>query len=244
MISYLYVSVNRAILKEYIMNYDWNFSRLVPYTEAFVAGTITTISITLLVIIIGTIFGIILGLLLRDSIFRVFLIPVIDIVRALPPLVLILFMYYLLTVQVIGTVVQAYWVVVIAMSLNLAAFTSDLVRAAITNVPIGEIDAGKALGLTRGQITKNIIMPHVLREILPGMVVLYIGMLKMSSLASIINVREVVYTAQTVIADVARSLEAWIIVAFIYIILVLPSSYGFRRLEASVNKIMSGGSRS
>jgi len=117
------------------------------------------------------------------------------------------------------------------MSLNLAAFTADVVRAAMENVPPSSIDAGRALGMSRKQLTRYIILPHVFREAIPAMTVLYISMLKMSSLASVINVREVVYAAQTVIADVSRSLEAWTVVAAIYIVLVVPASYWARCLE-------------
>jgi len=117
------------------------------------------------------------------------------------------------------------------MSLNLAAFTSDLVRAAIANVPSEAVDAGRALGMTDRQITRHVVLPRVFRELIPGMTLLYIAMLKMSSLASVINVREVVNTAQTVIADVSRSLEAWTIVAAIYVALVVPATYGARAVE-------------
>ena len=213
------------------MNYDWNFARLAPYWRAFLSGTLTTISLTFLVVVIGTISGIVLGLVIRNRVFRRLLYPLIDVIRALPPLVLILFMYYLLTKQVIGTTVQAYWVCVVAMSLNLAAFTSDLVRAAIDNVPRSAMDAGKALGMSNVQLTRHIVLPHVIREIIPAMTLLYIAMLKMTSLASVISVREVVYTAQTVIANITRSLEAWSIVALIYVVLVVPSTYIARRVE-------------
>lgn len=174
--------------------------------------------------------------MLRNKLLRSFLFPVVDVLRALPPLVLLLFMYYFLTVQVIGTTVTAFWVCVIAMSLNLAAFTSELVRSAIENVEASVVDAARALGMSHNQITRHIVLPYVLREIIPGMTVLYIAMLKMSSLASIINVREVVFTAQTVIADISRSLEAWIVVALVYVALVIPSTYGARRLERWVRR--------
>jgi polar amino acid transport system permease protein len=187
--------------------------------------------LTGIVIIIGTILGVFVGLLLKRSVGRLLLYPIVDVIRALPPLVLILFMYFLLTQQIIGTTVEAFWVYSIAMSLNLAAFTSDLVRAAIENVPSGALDAGRALGMSQKQVTRHIVLPHVMREIIPAMTVLYIGMLKMSSLASVINVREVVYSAQAVIADISRSLEAWTVVAAIYVALVLPATYAARRIE-------------
>jgi polar amino acid transport system permease protein len=223
-----------------IVNYDWNFGRILPYWKAFLAGTGVTLLLTLLVIVCGTILGILLGLLLRRKTARRVLYPIIDVIRALPPLVLILFMYYLLTQQIIGATVPTVWVCAIALSLNLAAFTSDLVRAAIANVPPGAVDAGRALGMSQEQLTRYIVMPHVVREIIPGMTVLYIGMLKLSSLASIINVREIVYTGQTVIADISRSLEVWTIVALIYVILVLPATYVSRRIEVWAGR----GSRS
>jgi polar amino acid transport system permease protein len=218
--------------KELRMHYDWNFYRVLPYWQAFLAGSIMTLALTAIVIVSGTVLGVLMGLLLRNHTFRLILHPLIDVVRSLPPLVLILFMYYLLTEQVIGTTVAAFWVCVISMSLNLAAFTSELVRAAIDNVPAGAIDAGRALGMSHKQLTRHIVLPHVFREIVPAMTVLYIGMLKMSSLASVINVREVVYTAQTVIADIARSLEAWSIISLVYMLLVIPSTLAARRIEA------------
>lgn len=218
------------------MRYDWNFSRLEPYIDAFLSGTLTTITLTVIVIVIGTTLGILIGSLVQNKIIRYLLYPIIDIIRALPPLVLILFMYYLLTQEIIGYAIDAYWVCIIAMSLNLSAFTGDLVRAAIENVPISAIEAGKALGMNKNQISRHIVLPHVFREIIPSMTLLYIAMLKMSSLASVINVREVVYSAQTVISHISRSLEAWIIVAVIYIIIVIPLTYFARWLEKRVGR--------
>jgi polar amino acid transport system permease protein len=214
------------------LNYDWNFQRLAPYWRAFIAGTATTASLTLVSIFIGTVIGVTVGILLSKRSSRLLLYPMIDVIRAVPPLVLILFLYYLLTKQVVGTTVDAFWVCSLALGLNLAAFTADLVRAGIENVSKPAVEAGIALGMSTGQLTRHIILPSVFREVVPGMTVLYVGILKLSSLASVINVREVVYTAQTVIADISRSLEAWVVVAVIYVVLVLPATYGARRIEA------------
>lgn len=213
------------------MNYDWNFARLHPYIKAFACGTCFTIILAFLVIIFGTLLGILLGLITKKRLAKIFLYPIIEIIRALPPLVLLLFMYYFLTKQVIGATINAFWVCVIAMSLNLAAFTSDLVRAAIENVPKTSIDAGKSLGMDDLQLTLHIVLPNVFREIIPAMTLLYIAILKMTSLASILNVREIVFTAEIIITSTTRSLEAWIIVGLIYIALVIPLAYLARRLE-------------
>jgi polar amino acid transport system permease protein len=218
------------------MIYDWNFGRLGPYWHAFVAGTWVTVALTCLAIVIGTLLGLGLGLLIRDRIMRAVVYPALDVVRAIPPLVLLLFFYYLLSVQVIGTVVTAFWVCVIGLSLNLAAFIADLVRAAIENVSPRDLDAGRALGLSESQLTRHIVLPSVVRELVPSLTVLYIGTLKMTSLASVINVREIVYTASTVTAEISRSLEAWGVVAAIYCVLVIPTTYLARRIEKRLGR--------
>src|SRR5580658_3062832 len=101
------------------MHYDWDFSRLIPYSHAFAVGTLVTLELTALVILLGTVFGILLGLALNNRVVRVVVYPVVDVLRALPPLVLILFLYFFLTRQVIGIAVPEFWVCVIAMALNL-----------------------------------------------------------------------------------------------------------------------------
>jgi polar amino acid transport system permease protein len=218
------------------MTYDWNFSRLAPYAKAFLDGALTTTALTAFVIVLGTLLGIMAGLLMRDVVGRVLLRPIIDVVRALPPLVVLLFLYFLLTEQVVGRTFSAFAVATIGLSLNLAAFVAEVVRAAIDNVEPESVEAAVALGMTQRQVTRHIIVPQVLREIIPALTVLYVGMLKATSLAAIINVREVVFTAQTVIADVARSLEAWLVVAAIYVVLVVPASQLARFLERRLGR--------
>jgi polar amino acid transport system permease protein len=218
------------------MNYDWNFGRLEPYARAFFVGSGTTLLLTAIVVAAGTLIGVGLALIMRDTVIRRLAYPFIDVLRALPPLVLLLFLYYLLTEQVIGTSVSAFWIASLGLSLNLAAFVADLVRAALENVDPDSVDAGLALGMTDAHATRYVVFPHVMREVIPGLTVLYIGMLKATSLAAIINVREVVYTATTVIADISRSLEAWTVVACIYVALVVPASYGARLIERRLGR--------
>lgn len=213
------------------MHYDWNFWRLEPYVGAFASGAITTVALTLLTIILGTVGGIPLSYIVLHRRTRLFVIPFVDIIRAVPPLVLLLFTYYFITPQVVGIDLSAFWVAVIALSANLAVFTADVFRAGIEGVPRGEIDAARALGLSRRQIQQHVVLPSVLKQSLPALVVLYIGMLKLSSLAALITVYELVFVAQTVIADVSRSLEVWVVVAATYVALVVPATYGARHFE-------------
>jgi len=218
------------------MNYDWSFERLSRYTEAFAVGTLTTLELSALVVLIGTVAGIVLGISITKKWVARLLYPIIDVVRAVPPLVLLLFFYFALTVDVVGFAIPGYWVFVIAMSVNLAAFLADLVRSALTQIDRALIDSTRALGFTQRQALVYLILPRALRHLIAPTAAMYIGMIKLSSLASVINVAEVVYVAQTVIADISRSLEAWVIVAAIYVSITLPLSYGLRYLETQLGR--------
>lgn len=223
------------------MIYDWNFGRLAPYASAFAQGTLTTIELSALVIIVGTLLGVLLGLVLRQPQMAPLLYPLTDAARALPPLVVILFMYYALTPQVVGVSVSAYWVYVLAMSLHLATFTGDLVRSGIEAIPRSLVESGRSLGMTEIQAFRHLFVPHLVRALIAPMTALYIGMIKTSSLASVINVSEVVYAAQTVTVQTSRSLEAWCVVGVIYIAIVVPATYALRWLERRSRRDLPSG---
>jgi His/Glu/Gln/Arg/opine family amino acid ABC transporter permease subunit len=213
------------------MNYDWNFGRLLPYVRAFEYGAVTTLTMFLVVLVLGTIGGVLLGILSRQRMIHRLLVLPLDIIRAVPPIVLILFCYYALTIEVIGTTLTAYWVCVIALSINLAAFAADLVRSSLASMPQADLEAARVLGLSPMHIVRFITFPLILRIMAAPLLMLYLGILKATSLGSVIGVREIVYSGQVVIAANARSLETWIVVSAVYVAIVLPLSYAARRIE-------------
>ena len=144
---------------------------------------------------------------------------------------MILFAYYALTEQVIGVTVDTFWTCAIALSINLAAFVADLVRSASDAVPRGDIEAAHILGFSSWQTFRYITFPLILRTLAAPMLMLFIGILKATSLGSVIGVREVVYSGQVVIAANSRSLETWVVVSSVYIVIVLPLSSVARKVE-------------
>ena len=213
------------------MNYDWQFGRLLPYLKAFEVGTLTTLWLFVVVVVCGTMGGIIIGLLLRSRLVYAILLLPLDLLRAVPPVVLILFAYYALTDQVIGITVDTFWTCAVALSINLAAFVADLVRSASESVPRGDVEAAHVLGFSQWQTFRHITFSLILRNLAVPMLMLYIGMLKATSLGSVIGVREVVYSGQVVIASTTRSLETWVVVSAVYVVIVVPMSFAARRLE-------------
>jgi len=216
------------------MGYDWDFTVFQEYWAALLRGLWVTIHLSFLSSVIGTIIGFALGIFYRLKPLDRLLLPVNDVLRAIPMLVLMFFFYYFPYLQILGRrPPSAYFSALAALTLAQAVFTADLVRAAVDGVPTKTILGARSLGLREPTIWRYIILPDVTRQILPSLVAFFIGNIKLSSLASVIGVEDVVFVAKVAVGQRFRSLEAWVIVALVYVALVIPLSYLARKLEGS-----------
>lgn len=215
------------------MNYEFDFSTMLFYAPAFGAAILVTLSLTILSCIIGTAIGVpIAGLLLLPQPYRNIFGFLVDLMRSIPDLVLFFFFYYFPYREIFGfKTPEPFTCAVLAMSSALAVFTGDLFREAIHQTPRNQILGLSALGFTKSQVVRYVMIPSVVRHTLPALIAFWIGILKMSSLASVIGVTDVVYVAKTGMAQSYRSLEAWITVALIYSVLVMPAVYALRFLQ-------------
>lgn len=214
--------------------YEWDFNIVLQNKWVFVQGAWVTLKITFFTIIFGTIAGWFLGLGRRAkewwvrgpvSIF-------VELFLALPILVLLIWIYYcgpiLFKISLSG-----FWTAVLALSLTLSAFVAEIVRSGLMSVPKGQIEAARALGLNKFQTLSHIVAPQAIRVMIPPLLGMYIATLKMSSLASVIAVYELLHTSQNLIMTSYRPLEIYTMVALVYLVLVLPIALLTRRYEAS-----------
>jgi polar amino acid transport system permease protein len=216
------------------MNYDWQWSAVWDYRYALLNGVSWTLVLTIVSILIGSALGLLWGVFLASRDYSLapiragaFLIA--DVIRALPLLVLLLFANYYLP-PIIG-IHSTFWISVIALSLNLSAFIADVLRGAIRGVARPLIEAALAVGMTQRQSMRRIVLPEALRQVVPTFALLYIDILKMSSLASVIAFQELTHVGGEISAKTYRPLEVIASIAVIYIVLVLPLAYLQRRLE-------------
>lgn len=216
------------------MSYDWNFSIYSGYLPAFVSGIGVTIQLSAISSLAGTLGGFILGPLYRLKPLDKVLLPINDMIRAVPSLVLIFFFYYFPYKEIFGWGAPSpFACACAALMLSQAVYTADIVRAAVDGVSKGAILGARSIGLREITIWRHIIIPDIFRQILPSLMAFYIGNVRLSSLASVIGCEDVVFVARLTIGQNFRSLEAWIIVAAIYIALVLPLTWLARQLENS-----------
>ncbi len=214
--------------------YDWNFSVLAPFVGAFAHGALITIVLSVLSYLIGSFIGIWAGAFFRAIPGARLLFFLNDWVRAVPLLVMLFLVYFFPTKELFGvSPLSAFWSAIVAFSIIQAAYTADVVRSAIDQVPQRVILAGHAIGLTKIDLWRFVILPDVLRQVAPAQLAFFIGNVRLSSLASVIGVQDVVFVSRAISAQTFRSLEPWLVVAGIYIVLVVPLTMLAREFEQS-----------
>jgi polar amino acid transport system permease protein len=216
------------------MKYQWDFSLVMKYMPFLLKGAIVTIELTILTIVIGTLLGIIFAMLLRSKIvaLRWFARVYVEVFLAIPVLVLLVWLYYCLPILLPRFTLDSFSTAVIGLTLSLTAFVAEIVRGGIDSVPFGQIEAGLTVGLSMKQVYRHIILPQALRTMTPPLLTQYITVLKLSSLASVIAVYELLHSGQTLITHTFRPLEVYTIVALIYVGMVWILIAIVRRIEA------------
>ena len=154
----------------------------------------------------------------------------VELVRAVPVLVLILWVYYGLPI-VTGLEVGVLAAGVIALALSDSAFEAEIFRAGIQSIERGQHEAAEALGLSGWRKYRLVILPQALRRILPALGNQFVYMLKMSSLVSVIGMQELTRRANELVVAEYRPLEIYTVLVLEYLVLILLVSAAVRRLE-------------
>jgi polar amino acid transport system permease protein len=200
------------------------------YLPDLLLGAVTTIGLGITVVATGIGLGLILASV-RSFGWRGInwpLIVCVDICRALPPLVIILIVYFGL--PNVGIVLPSSIVLWLSLSAVLAAFSEEVFWAGITSVPAGQWMAARSTGLTRGQTLAFVVLPQAVRLAVPPLTNRTISVTKNLALGSAIGVNEILGRAMS---DQAFSFNATplTIGAFLYVIIFVPLVLGSRWLE-------------
>ena len=163
----------------------------------------------------------------------------ISLIRGTPLLLQIIFFF--LALPQLGIRLTGLWAGVLALGLNYGAYNTEIMRAGIQAVDIGQREAALAIGMTQGKIMRRIILPQALRLVIPPIGNQFIAMLKDTSLISVTGfVWEVLWRAQKVGRANFRSLEALLIAAIFYWIITIL----FSIVQASIEERLARGVRS
>jgi len=220
-------------------SYKWGWYVISPSNkiglsniEFLIGGLQFTISVSL----IAMFFAILLGLIIsiagttQIKVLKIINISYTEIIRAIPVLVMILWVYYGLPVLV-NLNFSAFVAGIIALSICESPFISEIFRSGIQAVPDGQKEAGTSLGLNFFQKFYLITLPQAIRIILPALGNQFVYMLKMSSLVSIIGLNELTRKANELVVSQYRPLEIYTFLVLEYLVLILVVSYFVRKLE-------------
>lgn len=154
----------------------------------------------------------------------------VEVVRAIPILVLILWVYYGLP-QVTSFSINVFWAGVIALALSDSAFEAEIFRAGIQSIDKGQYEASHSVSLTYTDTMRFVILPQAIRRILPALGNQLVYMLKMSSLVSVIGMQELTRKANELVVSEYRPLEIYSVLVLEYLALILIVSAMVRWVE-------------
>ena len=219
-----------------MFNYDWNWSIFLPHWKALLLGVWITIKLSALAALLGTIAGLIGAVALRRIRYRTLrgaLFLANDAMRAIPVILLLFVAYYFPYKSVGIDPLSPFGASLLALALSQAAFSLDLYYWAFERINSRTIEAAESLGITRQTTFWCFTLPDIMRQTAPAMTAFVIGLVKLSSFASVIGCPDLVYVAGTIGASQHRSIEPWILAACVYIVVVTPAAILGRHWENS-----------
>ena len=223
-------------------SYTWGWYIFNPFLDKgasnieFLAGGLTA---TLLVSVCAIVLSVLIGALMAlaalskrkglQAMARLY----VEIFRAIPLLVLLLWVFYGLPV-VLGLQLGVFVAGVLSLALSDSAFEAEVFRAGIQSVPKGQVEAAKSLGLSWFQQMRFIVAPQAIKVILPALGNQFIYVVKMSSLISVIGLPELTRRANELNVNEYRPLEIYSILVMEYLLLIICISWLVRKLEAKL----------
>lgn len=228
---------------------DWNWQVIFKSIPVLLDGAVLTAKMVVISGIIGLFFGIVLALLRLSKSWMVQLLPFcyIFFFRGTPLLVQIFLIYYglgqfeavrssFLWEPVLS---QAYWCAIIAFTMNTSAYLAEIIRGAIQAIPVGELEAADAIGMSKWQKLTRITLPRAFGIVIPAYSNEVIFMLKGSALASTIALMDIMGETRTVISKTYTSIEMFFAAGIVYLLLTWVILFIFRLFEKHMNRYMT-----
>jgi len=191
-----------------------------------------TLRLAVPAIVLGFVFGIFVGLA-RLARARAISLPAtlyVEFFRGVP-LVMVIFWIWFIVPQLLRVPIPEYGVALTAFVIFEAAYFGEIVRAGIQSVPRGQVEAATALGLTRAQTMRFVVLPQAIRNMVPSLVTQMIVLFKDTSLASIIGYVDLTKAAQIVNNREIRPFELYLFIAVVYWVCTYSMSQVARRFE-------------
>lgn len=205
------------------MNHHWNFDAVWANPQALLAGAAGTLRIFAICLVLGLALGLLVGLG-RYARRRVIYLPAsvfVEFFRNTPVLVQILWFYFALP-MLVPFEISPLTAAALGISLNSAAFSGEIFRAGIQSLETGQWEAAQALGMSRAQAMRRIILPQAVKRMLPALTNRAIEIFKMSTLASAVAYVELLQQGKLIASIHYNPIEAYTVIALIFFVFLYP----------------------
>lgn len=209
---------------------NW-WEQIAEYLPLFVPATIVVIQVTVLSILLSWACGLVAALM-KTSGYRILSVPAdfyLWFIRGTPVLTQIFLVYFGL--PQFGIRLDPFAAGVIALGVNGGAYVAEIIRGGLLAIPKGQRESAIALGMSYSQTMRQIILPQVVRVIIPPITNDAATTLKNTSLLSTITIMELMLQAQIIISSTFRPFEFYILVSLIYLVMTTVLLLGMRWVE-------------
>lgn len=210
---------------------------------------LTAMGRTLLLAFLGLVFACILGMIfgllsvVKNKACNIISNIFVFVIRGVPMIVLAFFIYFGIPYLINtilgfggGFTLSALQAGTVCLALNCGAYMAEIIRAGIQSVDIGQMEAGRSLGLPYWKTMRKIILPQAIRTMIPSIINQFIITVKDTSILSVIGFPELVLAAKQVQANTFKAFETWAIVGVMYLIVITILSYLAKLVERRMNR--------
>jgi polar amino acid transport system permease protein len=253
---------NWAAMPQFFFRFDPDSQQWVA--NILLKGFLTTIRLSIWATLLATLIGIVMGMMrISRSLFRRLLAGTyVELTRNLPPLVLIFIFYFFVSDQILPALgveafirsrtentqalltflfappplFSAFISALITLAIIEGAYMTEIVRAGIQSIEKGQWEAADALGLSKWQRMRLIILPQAIQRILPPLAGQFISTIKDSAIVSVISIQELTFQGMELMATTYFTFEIWITITGMYLMLTLTCSLGVAKIESVLGK--------
>lgn len=217
------------MLTTFLSLFDWH--GVGEYMPAVLKGAMTSLALTFCILMISLPLGLLIALakIGRLAVLRTLASIYIEVIRGTPALLQLFYIYFVL--PSFGIRFDPFMAGVIGLSINYSAYLAEVYRAGIAAVPQGQIEAAKALGMSRRKMLRLIVLPQAIRVVIPPLGNYGISLFKDTSLVSIVTVKELIFTGQIIASTNFQYVTVFTIIGVIYFAFSYPSALLVRWLE-------------
>ncbi len=250
------------LIPQYLFRYDEKIGRFVP--NYLIEGLLTTLKLSIWGGLLAGIFGLIMGIMRTSkSLFNRWVSGLyVELMRNLPPLVIIFIFYFFIGDQIMPVIgfddyirgtsfrtkeifsfffsppryASAFISALLTLAIFEGAYITEIVRAGIESIEKGQWEAARALGFSEIHIMIRIILPQALERLIPAFAGQFISLIKDSSIVSVISIQELSYQGTQLMASTYLTIETWITITVLYLVMTLTLSVAVGKLENHMAK--------